>query len=258
MKEKNYTLAHEQFRAAATYLPGANHEEAVNGFCESGVKLAEQKIADGRYAEAEAIVTEIIDERYDPNCRPALELLAHLKTPGYYNRTIGPKFVDKVEEVKKLLTDAEGYYQSGRYDLAFKKYEQVLALDPYNTAARRGEEQLDNVKYKYNEEAYNETRARSLWQVEKGWEEPVRQYGKEVGPLAEAFQKEAAGTADSPKTRNHYHSASGISRRKHSRGDRFPSSTSGGKRSFDRRPTRSGHCFAFDADGSGRAAATCG
>ena len=195
MSEKNYVVAHEQFRIAVTYLPGAGHAEAVNGFCESGVKLGEEKIADGKYAEAESIVTEIIDERYDPNCRPALELLAHLKTPGYYNRTMGPKFIAKVEEVKKLLTDADGYYNSGRYDLAFKKYEQVLALDPYNTAARRGEEKLDNIKYKYNEEAYNETRARTLWQVEKGWEEPVRQYGQNVGPLAEAFQRDATGTA---------------------------------------------------------------
>ena len=56
---------------------------------------------------------------------------------------MGPKFIAKVEDVKKLLSDAEGYYNSGRYDLAFKKYEQVLNLDPYNVAARRGEERID-------------------------------------------------------------------------------------------------------------------
>jgi general secretion pathway protein D len=195
MDEKNFTLAHEEFRTAVTYLPGTGHDEAVSGFCDSGVKLAEVRIAEGKYLEAETIVREVVDDRYDPNCRPALELLAHLQTPGYYNKTMGPKFIAKVEEVKKLLTDAEGYYKSGRYDLAFKKYEQVLALDPYNTAARRGEEQLDNVKYKYNEEAYNETRARQLWQVEKGWEEPVRQYGQNVGPLADSFQRDSTGTA---------------------------------------------------------------
>jgi general secretion pathway protein D len=195
MDEKNFTLAHEEFRTAVTYLPGTGHDEAINGFCDSGVKLAEVRIAEGKYLEAETIVREVVDDRYDPNCRPALELLAHLQTPGYYNKTMGPKFIAKVEEVKKLLTDAEGYYKSGRYDLAFKKYEQVLALDPYNTAARRGEEQLDNVKYRYNEEAYNETRARQLWQVEKGWEEPVRQYGQNVGPLADSFQRDSTGTA---------------------------------------------------------------
>src|SRR3984893_16410372 len=195
MKERNYAVAHEQFRIAVRYLPGAGRDEAVDGFCKSGVKLAEEEIAQGQYTEAEEIVQEVLDPRYDPNCRPALELLAHLRTPGYYNKTMGPKFIAKVEEVKKLLTDAEGYYDSGRYDLAFKKYEQVHALDPYNTAARRGEEKLDNIKYKYSEEAYNETRARELWHVEKGWEEPIKQYGVTVGPVSEAFQKEAAGTA---------------------------------------------------------------
>jgi general secretion pathway protein D len=111
------------------------------------------------------------------------------------NRTMGPKFVARVEQVKRLLAEADDYYNSGRYDLAFKKYEQVLALDPYNTAARRGEEKLDNIKYRYNEEAYNETRARQLWQVQNGWEEPVRRYGEVLSPASEAFQRDVTGTA---------------------------------------------------------------
>jgi general secretion pathway protein D len=200
MKAKNYTVAHEEFRVAVTYLPdavvsGKAHDEAVDGFCESGIKLAEQKIAEGKYKEAEFYLNEILTDRYNLHCRPAADLLAKLRTPGYFNRTIGPKFIAKVEEVKQLLAEAEGYYQSGRYDLAHKRYEQVLALDPYNTAARKGQERLDNTKYQYNEQAYNETRARQLWQVEKGWEQPVRQYGQAVGPLAEAFQRDTAGTA---------------------------------------------------------------
>ena len=200
MKDQNFTIAHEEFRTAVSVLPdaevsGQSRVEAVDGFCRSGIKLAEQKIAEGKYLEAESIALELLDERYNPNCSEAKELVAHLRQPGYYNKTMGPKFLAKVEEVKKLLVEADGYYNAGRYDLAFKKYEQVLALDPYNTAARRGEEKIDNTKYRYNEEAYNETRARQLWQVEKGWEEPVRQYGSAVGPLADAFQKDASGTA---------------------------------------------------------------
>src|SRR6266513_2295366 len=121
MIAKNYTVAHEQFRIALTYLPdavvsGKAYDEAVEGFCKSGVILAEARIAE-------------------------------------------------VEEVKQLLTEADGFYNSGRYDLAFKRYDQVLTLDPYNTAARRGQEKINNTKYKYGEEAYNETRSRQLWQV---------------------------------------------------------------------------------------------
>jgi general secretion pathway protein D len=200
MKAKDFAKAHDEYRAAVTFLPDAlttdhQHAEAVRGFCESGVKLAEQRIAEGKYGEAEQIVREIVSDRYDPNCRAALELLAHLSEPGYFNKTMGSKFIGKVEDVKKLLNDAEGYYQSGRYDLAFKKYEQVLNLDPYNVAARRGEERINNTKTHYGEEAYNETRSRQLWQVQKGWEEPVRQYGQTVGPIQDAFARDAGGTA---------------------------------------------------------------
>src|SRR2546428_166855 len=200
MQAKNFTLAHEEFRTAVTYLPdavvsGKAHDKAVEGFCKSGVALAEQRIAEGKYAEAEAILGEILSDRYDPNCRPAAQLLAHLHQPGYFNKTMGPKFIAKIEEVKALLTEADGYYNSGRYDLAHKKYDQVLNLDPYNVAARRGQEKIDNAKYRYGEEAYNETRARNLWEVEKGWEEPVRQYGQAVAPFADAFARDASGTA---------------------------------------------------------------
>jgi general secretion pathway protein D len=200
MQAKNYVVAHDEFRNALNSLPDAvtsanPHDEALAGFCESGVKVAEQNIADGKFAEAESVVREVLEQHYDPNCRSALELLAHLQQPGYFNKTTGPKFIEKVEEVKKLLADADGYYNSGRYDLAFKKYEQVLAIDPYNTAARHGEEKIDNTKYNYNQEAYNETRARAVWQVEKGWEQPVKKYGKSIEPMTEAFQRDITGTA---------------------------------------------------------------
>ena len=200
MAEGNYTVAHQEFRLALNFLPDAvvserAHEEAMSGFCASGLKIAEQKIAEAKYGEAEAICREILSNRYDPNCRGAAEMLSRLQTPGNVNRTMGPKFLSKVEEVKRLLSDAEGYYDSGRYDLAFKKYEQVLALDPYNVAARRGEERINVTKTHYGEEAYNETRSRQLWQVQKGWEEPVKKYGETVAPVTDAFTRDATGTA---------------------------------------------------------------
>jgi general secretion pathway protein D len=200
MADGNYGVAHEEFRIALTFLPDAlisekSHDEALNGFCASGLKLAEQKIAEGKYGDAETICREILSTRYDPNCRPAAEMLARLQDPDSINRTMGPKFISKVEEVRKLLSEAEGYYNSGRYDLAFKKYEQILALDPYNVAARRGEERLNLTKTHYGEEAYNETRSRQLWQVQKSWEEPVTKYGDIVGPITDAFTKDATGTA---------------------------------------------------------------
>src|SRR5204863_10209561 len=42
---------------------------------------------------------------------------------------------------------------------------------------------------------YNETRGRAMWQVEHGWEQPVRQYGTSVGPIEGAVAREASNTA---------------------------------------------------------------
>ncbi|MDQ6654964.1 MAG: hypothetical protein M3Y80_04030, partial [Verrucomicrobiota bacterium] len=125
MQAHDYARAYEEYRTAASYLPAANisgeaREEAVQGFCTSGIKIAEIRVQEGKYAEAESICREILSDRFDPNCRPAQRLLASLREPGRINRTMGPKFIEKVEEVRKLLTDADGYYNSGRYDLAFK------------------------------------------------------------------------------------------------------------------------------------------
>src|SRR5438874_3787266 len=200
MKAKDYAAAHEEFRTAVVYLPdavvsGKAHDEAVEGFCKSGVVLAEARIAEGRYADAEAILSEDLSARYDPKCHAAQELYAHLRQPGYFNKTMSPTFIEKVEQVKQLLTEADGFYQSGRYDLAMKRYDQVLALDPYNSAARKGQEKINNTKYKYGEEAYNETRSRQLWQVEKGWEQPVRRYGATGEPAKLGIQKNLTDTA---------------------------------------------------------------
>src|SRR5712691_9484737 len=204
MQNKNYALAHDEFRAALNFLPDAltsakAHDDALAGFCRSGVKVAEQDIADGKFAEAESVLREVLADRYDPNCRPALELIAHLQQPGYFNKTMGPTFIEKVEEVKKLLADADGYYDSARYDLAFKKYEQVLALDPYNTAARRGEEKIDNAKYHYGEDAYNETRGRQLSDVQTGWQQPLRQYGRTA---SEIFNPASGNLSDTARISN--------------------------------------------------------
>src|SRR5437868_4218911 len=200
MKAKDYAAAHEEFRTAVTYLPnavvsGKAHDEAVEGFCKSGVVLAEARIAEGRYADAEAIQSEVLSDRYDSKCRAAQKLYAHLRQPGYFNKTMSPTFIEKVGQVKQLLAEADGFYQSGRYDLAMKRYDQVLAIDPYNTAARKGQEKINNTKYKYGEEAYNETRSRQLWQVEKGWEQPVRRYGATGEPTKFGIQKNLTDTA---------------------------------------------------------------
>jgi general secretion pathway protein D len=70
-----------------------------------------------------------------------------------------------------------------------------LCLDPYNTAARKGQEKIDNTKYQYGEEAYDETRARQLWKVEGAWQQPVRKYGAAGAPVGIGAPRDLGGTA---------------------------------------------------------------
>src|SRR5437899_2379543 len=98
-------------------------------------------------------------------------------------------------EAVLVRAQAKGLYQSGRYDLAMKRYEQVLNLDPYNTAARKGQERIDLTKYQYGVQGYNETRGRAMWQVEHGWEQPVRQYGTGTGVIENVVARDSSNTA---------------------------------------------------------------
>lgn len=121
---------------------------------------------------AESVTKSILDPSVNPGNRQALQLLSNLEQPGVFNKTVTPKFAAQRDEVVRLLREAEGLAQSGRNDQAIRTYEAVLTIDPYNSAARKGMESIHSSDLKYADEAYNETRARMLWQVEKAWERP--------------------------------------------------------------------------------------
>ncbi|MDB6171852.1 MAG: von Willebrand factor [Chthoniobacteraceae bacterium] len=79
-------------------------------------------------------------------------------------------------EIKGKLVEADGFFQSGRYDIASKKAKEVLSHDPHNIAARKLEEKINQARDNYDDTAYNEARARSVWSVNRAWENPVRKF----------------------------------------------------------------------------------
>jgi len=182
MKQKDYETAYGHYKNAVDLLPESpvtHHlrRVALNGLDDAACDLAEQRISEGRYKDAEALCNSVLAPEYDPDCHRATVILAHLEDPDYYNRTITSKFRGQIEEVKRLFTEAKGYEQSGRYDAAFKDYDKILNLDPYNTSARKAQEDLNSHRYNYAEAAYSETRSELLWQVENGWQMPVHKFG---------------------------------------------------------------------------------
>ena len=199
LQAREYATAVGQFERACDTLPESpvTHDlrvKAVDGYTTACMCLAEKDIAEGRYNEAENVINKLLRPEYNPNYVPAVALMAKLENPDYFNKTVTPKFVDKVKNVKSLFIEANGYYDSGRYDLAYKSCEQVLNLDPYNIAARRLEEKINLARSNYYKESYNDTRSWMIAEVEKGWDRPVHKYGLNGGQLVDQPKVDIKGT----------------------------------------------------------------
>ncbi len=201
MAGQDYESAWSEYKSAVDVLPSggaatqATREAAMNGFSQAAVKLAEQRISEGRFQDANTVLTTLLEERYNPNYKPALVLQAKLKDPTTFNQTTTPVFLSNVEEVKQLLTEAQGFYESGRYDLAFKRYEQVLNIDRYNIAARRGQELVNNARARYADAAYNDARGSMLEKISSAWQMPIKRFEVGAATIIEQPQLDTRGTS---------------------------------------------------------------
>ena len=181
MKVRDYEKATASYKFSCDFIPNskltrASYDRALRGFCAASCRLAEQRIAEGRYADAESTLRVVTDERYDPRCREAILILTNLEDPEYYNQTIGPGHRANVEKVKQLFIEAKGYLETDRYDIAFKRCEQILNIDPYNKAARMLMEKISKAKSDFHTVSSLETRGRYLERVSKAWAIPVRKF----------------------------------------------------------------------------------
>lgn len=181
VKDKRLDQAYKDYCEALQLIPAgsatsANRQLIIDDFSKVAVDYAQDLIVRGNYLDAENVAKTILSTQFNPNYKPAAEILSKLEK-GHLNTTLDPDFSTKRQEVEKLLLQAEGFSNTGRYDLAIKRYEQVLNLDPYNTAARGGMEQVNLQRTGYYKEAYNETRSRMLWLVDRAWEKPIRKLG---------------------------------------------------------------------------------
>lgn len=175
---KDYEQAYVTYLQALDKIPEGPAAEKMRApivakFAQAGLAYANELIANGRYSDAERVAKTILLPQFDPENRAAVRLLSNLEQPDYYNKTITPQFAADRDQVLKLLNEGKGFYAAGRYDLAMKRYEQVLLIDPYNKAARTGMEEVTKQKSTYHSAAYNETRSRMLWLIDREWERPL-------------------------------------------------------------------------------------
>lgn len=199
LKAGNLELAWMSYKDAVDLLPDGPNTRSIRAralarYSSTAVRYSEFLVSQGEYAKAEAVSREVLEAQYNPDYRPAAVFLSRLEQPDYFNKTITPEFAEDKDRVNTLLREANGYYDSGRYDMAIKRYQQVLAIDKYNSAAFRGMEQVEVGKQRYYDSAYNDTRSRMLWQVEKAWERPKRKFDDSRSTGASNLQDERRGT----------------------------------------------------------------
>jgi general secretion pathway protein D len=200
--DNDYESAYALFKSAVDTLPQGGEassdlrKQALGGFCNAAVLLARQRVSEGRYADARTTVEVVLENRYDPNYGPAKTLRSQLTDPqGFLDRgTITPRHVANIEEVKRLIQEGEGYYATGRYDIAFKRCEQALNIDKYNIAARRLMEKINVARQQYADAAYSETRGAMLADVDKAWGLPLRKFTDGPTSIVEQPQMDSRGS----------------------------------------------------------------
>jgi general secretion pathway protein D len=161
-----------ELRAAAT-------DRYAQAAVEQGKILSRKGDMDG----AKALLDKVLAEGVAPRHAGALAFRAQLDDPIRSNPALNAEHAKDVDEVRRLLYTAQGAFDLGKFDEAIQRYEEVLRIDPTNSAARRGMEKTAAAKSGYAKAAYDDTRAEMLGQVDGSWETQVPAPEQGLGPL---------------------------------------------------------------------------
>ena len=149
----------------------ALREAATRRYAQAAVEHGKRLAKGGRLKEARGLIDGVLAREVAPDDEGAVRLREQLDDPLRYEQALDKGHAKEVDRVRRLLYMAESAYNTGKYDGAMKAYEEVIRLDPYNRAARRGMERVSEEKARYYKSAYDETRARVLAKVDAGWED---------------------------------------------------------------------------------------
>jgi len=209
--KRDYKNAVDLYNQAFSLLPeGSVSNElrtaAAERYAMAATERARKLAKGGHYNEAKNLLDQVLKPGIAPAHLAAIKLRAQVDDPIRYNPALTPEHTQDVQKVGMTLRKADAFYSLGQYDNALKNYEEVLRIDPFNKAARRGMEKIEATKSDYFRAAYDQTRATMLAEVDQAWELPVPHeinaallnrsiYGEESGPTLK--EKLAGITIDS-------------------------------------------------------------
>lgn len=146
------------------------HKSYTQHLADASVALAQQQSKVGKRDEARQLLEGVLSPDVDPDNAIAKIELGYLDDPIRSNPALTNDHVKNVDQVRRKLYTAQGYYDLGQFNEAKKEYEDIIRIDPFNEAARRGMEKIANTKSDYYRAAYGHTRAELLMKVDEAWE----------------------------------------------------------------------------------------
>ena len=174
--EGKYSVALEKYRQSWDRLPHAPATRKLQEYIracisDASIAVAMEYAKVGRYDDAEQLLLDVLSR--EPNNARARKELSLLRDPVRNNPALTPEHVKNVDEVSRLLQLGYGYYDLGQFNQAYDTFNAVLRIDPYNEAARRGQEAVSKRRTHYFQSAYNSYRAKALADVDALWQEDV-------------------------------------------------------------------------------------
>lgn len=176
-EENSFNEAVTTYRSALSELPrSGSHADklraaAVERFSQAAVEQARVFSKEGDYASANDLLDEVEALNDALGAEAAKKMREQIEDPIRTNLALTPEHSANVDQVLRLLNEAHGYLDLGQFDRAQMGYEDILRIDAYNKAARRGMERVIWYKTDFASAAKDETRASMLKDVVAQWED---------------------------------------------------------------------------------------
>ena len=141
---------------------------ALDQYSAATLSLANTRMVARQFEEAEALVDDVLG--VDPGNRQAAELKMKLQNADPTNPAVTAELLTDIQKVQGLLRNGNDLINLGEYDAARESFNQVLAIDEYNTAARQGLERVDRIVMNAMRTSRDHLRASMIRQVDEQWQ----------------------------------------------------------------------------------------
>ena len=174
-------------------LAQAAKDRAREGYAVSAAFRAKELALEGRYKEANELLTAVSAPEVAPHHRLVEKVKKELGDTDRFPPALTPQHITNTKGVQDLLQKAASLLELGDFDKAIDTYKDVLRIDGYNVAARRGMESAEQKRAIYFDAARDHTRSKMLNGVNGLWAD-------QVPPNAAALARFAQQTEDARGT----------------------------------------------------------